>query len=849
MGDKVYKKLRGGEFIITDNKYNVYKVLTGNLLVFIIPYRNSTQGRRMFLCEAKEEELIPAYSYKDMEYCEWRFLLTAVEEVELEVKADAVTNVLKDSFIDKFELTICAKEGFDEGLRDLYKSNIVKEDGFIIRTQRHQERKKRNVEHLIVDLFKKRKKVFKKYEDTNTLYKSVYYLTYMKNMKCIPYSVLIKNCGKNFDFEDIANMSHFSYRQVTLEEEWYKYNCGDLIVTDQVDYYVAIYKNGTYYLYNPKTDFKQKVNKTNVRNLSSTAYALYKSFPSKSVELFELFLFVKESIKMSDLLSFGFLVILTTCIGLLIPTISQALYDKYIPLGSINVLFQLGCVLGGFMLANVAFEIVERLIHFRIISLVTNDLQAAFYDRLFQLPESFFRNYDTADLTGRVLNAGNELGGILALVIVVLSTFIMGLINFFRLLSYSSELAWIGLATAVVYSIVIAVVKLLFVKYKRAELNYNSATSSMLLQFISAIDKIRIAGVENSAIYEYMQKYIEQRKVVEKSEKIIDFGNILTTLSDSFFMMVIYVVIVKANMDLSLGSILAFLSLYSIFSSNVLRIMNSVIDIFVKRPELKRIQVILNETPECEETKEIVHGLNGAIEVNNVCFSYNKEERILNRISLNIKPGEYVGIVGTSGSGKSTLLKILLGFENPDSGKVYYDNRDLQDLDKSSLRRKIGVVLQNDSLIPGTIYENIVITNPKSTFNDVKDVIKKVGLQEDIDSMPMGLKTILNEGTSTISGGQMQRILIARALISNPKILLFDEATSALDNITQGQVCASLDALNVTRIVIAHRLSTIMNCTRIFVMDNGEIVEEGNYNSLMQKKGIFYNLAKRQLID
>lgn len=142
MGDKVYKKLRGGEFIITDNKYNVYKVLTGNLLVFIIPYRNSTQGRRMFLCEAKEEELIPAYSYKDMEYCEWRFLLTAVEEVELEVKADAVTNVLKDSFIDKFELTICAKEGFDEGLRDLYKSNIVKEDGFIIRTQRHQEEKK-----------------------------------------------------------------------------------------------------------------------------------------------------------------------------------------------------------------------------------------------------------------------------------------------------------------------------------------------------------------------------------------------------------------------------------------------------------------------------------------------------------------------------------------------------------------------------------------------------------------------------------------------------------------------------------------------------------------------------------
>ena len=221
---------------------------------------------------------------------------------------------------------------------------------------------------------------------------------------------------------------------------------------------------------------------------------------------------------------------------------------------------------------------------------------------------------------------------------------------------------------------------------------------------------------------------------------------------------------------------------------------------------------------------------------------------MLNGIDLDIAPGEYVGIVGASGSGKSTLLKLLLGFEEPDEGQICYDGKNLRQLDKRELRKNLGVVLQNGKLIAGSIFENITITAPHATLKEVKAVIEAVGLKEDIDRMPMGVHTMLSENSSTISGGQQQRILIARAIINHPAVLIFDEATSALDNVTQAAVCESLDRMNVTRIVVAHRLSTIKNCDRIVVLDGGKIVEEGNYESLMAKKGLFSRFASRQLV-
>ena len=235
--------------------------------------------------------------------------------------------------------------------------------------------------------------------------------------------------------------------------------------------------------------------------------------------------------------------------------------------------------------------------------------------------------------------------------------------------------------------------------------------------------------------------------------------------------------------------------------------------------------------------------------MNNLFFAYEKDgPEVLKNISFEIRQGEYVGIVGASGCGKSTLLKCLLGFAEPTNGKIYYDGQDIEMLDKRELRKHFGVVLQDGKLIGGSIAENIAIANPQISRERIKKIIEDVGLEQDVRRMPMGLETMLSENTGTISGGQMQRILIGRALANDPAILFFDEATSALDNVTQALICQNLEKLNITRVVIAHRLSTIEKCDRIFVMRDGEIAESGSYGELISRHGLFYELSLRQTV-
>jgi ATP-binding cassette subfamily C protein len=218
----------------------------------------------------------------------------------------------------------------------------------------------------------------------------------------------------------------------------------------------------------------------------------------------------------------------------------------------------------------------------------------------------------------------------------------------------------------------------------------------------------------------------------------------------------------------------------------------------------------------------------------------------LKDLSLRIRPGEYVALVGGSGSGKSTLLRLLLGFEKPESGSVFYDGHDLTSLDIREVRQQLGVVLQSSKLMPTDIYRNI-IGSRNLTVNDAWEAARMAGLDRDIKNMPMGMHTVVSEGGGTFSGGQRQRLMIARALVNKPRIIFFDEATSALDNETQRVVTQSMDSMQATRIVIAHRLSTIINADRIFVLHLGELVQSGSYAELMSEGGLFAELAKRQL--
>jgi ABC-type bacteriocin/lantibiotic exporter with double-glycine peptidase domain len=265
---------------------------------------------------------------------------------------------------------------------------------------------------------------------------------------------------------------------------------------------------------------------------------------------------------------------------------------------------------------------------------------------------------------------------------------------------------------------------------------------------------------------------------------------------------------------------------------------------------MEMIQPILETVPEVSEGKQMVTRLSGSIELNNVSFRYSENmPLVLDDLSLKIRPGQYVAIVGRTGCGKSTLMRLLTGFETPQKGAIYYDGKDLNSLDLKSLRKHIGVVMQNGKLFQGDIYSNSVISAPQLTLDDAWKAAEMAGIADDIRQMPMGMFTLISEGSGGISGGQRQRLMIARAIAPNPKILMFDEATSALDNISQKVVSESLDHLKCTRIVIAHRLSTIQQCDRIIVLDKGKIIEDGTYEDLIAQNGFFAELVARQRLD
>jgi ABC-type bacteriocin/lantibiotic exporter with double-glycine peptidase domain len=268
------------------------------------------------------------------------------------------------------------------------------------------------------------------------------------------------------------------------------------------------------------------------------------------------------------------------------------------------------------------------------------------------------------------------------------------------------------------------------------------------------------------------------------------------------------------------------------------------------KPVLEMAEPILETEPEVSADKTPVTNVSGSIELNYVSFRYEDSAPwVLKNLSLKIRAGEYVAIVGRTGCGKSTLVRLLLGFEKPQKGSIYYDGRDLDSIDPRSLRRKMGVVTQDGQLFQGDIFDNITISAPQLTLEEAWEAAEIAGIAQDIRDMPMGMRTLISEGQGGVSGGQKQRIMIARAVAPKPKILIFDEATSALDNVTQKQVSDALDKLKCTRIVIAHRLSTIRHCDRILVLDKGRIVESGNYDELIEKKGMFADLVARQRLE
>ncbi|MDR3156715.1 MAG: NHLP bacteriocin export ABC transporter permease/ATPase subunit [Lactobacillales bacterium] len=843
-------RLHGGKLYFTENTTSTYLVKNGTILVYIVPRYKNTVGRRYLLHEAEVGERLPSF-HKQQEGEEWTFCFVALESAEIEEEVNTMDEKQADDFVNRAKITNFGEEDFSEILLEEYRRNIVKEENFIFASQVENEETSKRNSRLIYSIFSK--SVFKQKtpESGNHIYDATAYLCDRKNISIAPFSKIVSANGRRFKFQDVARISNFVTREVILSPGWYKKDSGPMIAfLEKGNRTVALLpKLKGYTAYNPSTHEHVTVDEEYAEQLNLQAQSVYRPFPNKKLSIKDVFTFALKEVTGLEIFRFILLAFIGTGIGVLLPMLNQQIYDKYIPMSLSAGILQIGMVLIACNLGNLSFTIVKNLTAMIAMSKMENSFFAAACERLFNLPSSFFRNYQAADLSERVMQVRQlfQLFETIGLKTVVAALFsIMYVVQMFN---YAKSLALFGVIILVILMAAIITIVSIQTRYQSKLIDLNSKANSKMYQFLVGIEKVRGAGVEEHAMYEYLKPYVESKGIALHNGRLESLIKVISLFITNGFSIIFYFKVVKGGgAELSVGEFCGFTAAFGAFAAAMTGVSTAIMGMNIAKPLLERVKPILEGEPEYTDDSELPGELSGDIEVSNVDFSYDKDESlILENLSIHIKKGEYIGIVGGSGSGKSTLLKLLLGFEEPNSGKIFYDGRDIDSMDKRELRKKFGVVLQDGKLIGGSIFENMTITAPHATMKDAEKIAEEVGLKEDIEHMPMGMHTVLAEMGGAISGGQQQRILIARAIIGRPNILFFDEATSALDNTTQKMVTDSLERLNATRIVIAHRLSTIQECDRILVLDKGHIIESGNYDELMAEKGLFYNLAKRQM--
>jgi len=531
-----------------------------------------------------------------------------------------------------------------------------------------------------------------------------------------------------------------------------------------------------------------------------------------------------------------------------IPLATGIVFDSIIPEGEKSALLQIALILGASAIAAMLFQLTSSIAAMRNEGKIDGSLQAAVWNRLLSLPVPFFKQYSAGELAMRAMGI-SQIRMILSGT--TLNTILSGIFSVFTfalLFYYDARLAWIAAALVVLAVLIIGYLGYRKVSLERQILEVSNHISGMMLQLIGGVTKFRVAGAEKRAFGRWAREFHRQRKLAFRGKSVANVLTVFNTVFPVLSSMIIFYAMISLAKPMPAGQFIGFYSAFTTFILSMVALSDALIGVNLIIPLYQRLRPILETLPEDDTSKINPRTLTGSIEVSHVSFRYREDgPLVLKDVSFEIKEGDYVALVGTSGCGKSTLFRILLGFEKPETGEIYYDGQDLAKLDIRAVRRQLGVVLQNGQLMTGNILSNIIGTNHRLTIEDAWEAARMAGIEEDIREMPMGMFTIISEGASTISGGQKQRLMIARAIVNKPRIIFFDEATSALDNRTQAIVSQSLDKLQATRVVIAHRLSTIMNCNKILVMDQGKIVEHGTYMELMAKGGVFADLAKRQL--
>lgn len=638
-------------------------------------------------------------------------------------------------------------------------------------------------------------------------------------------------------------------RLVALKRGWWIKGEGPIVVKTVDDDLVTLLPKrfGGYSYEDPKTGEVISINRRTAQNFDVEGYCFYKPFPNDvSMSIKDLVKYVLTSFSKSDLLFLIGVSIVVSIMGLVTPQVTQIIYDQIIPSGTINDIFPFGALMLGITLASLAFNLFQSLWISRIGDKVQFATQGALWIRLLNLPIGFFKDFSSGDLAVRTFTLNSICDSISSSLLPTILSAAFSFVYFWQIFNLAPALL---LPTFIIIGATLAIT--LLQTYYNSKLNEKAneispKLSGLVYQLFGGISKIKVAGAEVRAFSMWAKLYAMVSKINFSPNLFLKISGALNGVVSLGGTMLIYYTVYSKG--LAPAQYIAFNTAFGMFQSAIMQIVGIAGQIASLKPSVDLIKPILKEVPESNLDRTKVDSISGKIDINNLKFKYTEDgPLIINDLNLSFKPGEYVGIVGSTGCGKSTLFRLLLGFEKPLSGGVYFDNQSLDKLDLHSVRRRIGIVLQNGKLFADSIFANITITNPMATMDDAWAAAEKAGCAEDIRKMPMGMHTLVSEDGGGISGGQKQRIMIARALISDPDLLMFDEATSALDNITQGIVVDTLAKMDITRIVIAHRLSTIKKCDRIIYLHKGQIAEQGTYDELMAMNGRFAELARRQI--
>lgn len=646
--------------------------------------------------------------------------------------------------------------------------------------------------------------------------------------------------------EQLLRPVHILRRAVRLTGDWYRDSDGPLLAKlgEQA---VALIPGRLwgYRYHDPETNKVIKIHQSNAAQFREEAFCFYRPLPQRALTSKDLLRYMVSSLSLSDYVTFALTALFVTMIGMITPIVNNLIFSRVILSMDIGFLLSSILLLLSSYIALFLITIFKQLLLARINTKLKTALQAAFMGRLLALPTGFFKLYSA----GQIAEQTNMIGSFCEMVInAVLSVGLMAvfsLLYVFQIIAYAPALvlpAMLTILAALIFSVCTIMEQSRLTSRK---LGFSAKTNGLIYQLFKGIQKIRLVGAENRAFSQWAYQYSDIARLDFDPPFIIKGSAAITNVIRLLGTAAIY--LLAARSQISIANFMSFNVAYGMVSSSVLSLSAAAAALATIGPIIHMLRPILQAAPEVTEGAVRVTRLSGSIELNNISFRYSESmPLVINNLSLKVHKGQYVAIVGKTGCGKSTLIRLLLGFEKPQLGAVYYDGKDLKDLDAGTVRRNIGVVMQNGKLLNGSIYANIVISAPWLTMEDAWEAAEMAGLAEDIRAMPMGMHTMVSEGGGGFSGGQKQRLMIARAVAAKPRILLLDEATSALDNITQKHVSDALSGLHSTRIVIAHRLSTVRECDRIIVLDGGRIAEDGTYDELISRSGIFSDLVARQ---